>query len=105
MKQGRPDYRYILISENLSNIVEIFSIKSGYRSYHSVIVMELKFTPFIRGHGLFKFNNSSLYDDVYDAKVKHTIQEVIKNIENIQQNMPTISTPLKLLMTVYLKSS
>ena len=40
--------------------------------------MELKFNPFIRGHGLFKFNNSLLYDDVYGAKVKQTIQEVIK---------------------------
>ena len=78
MKQGRPDYWYTLISENLSNIVEIFSIKSGYKSYHSVIVMELKFNPFIRGHGLFKFNNSLLYDDIYGAKVKQTIQEVIK---------------------------
>ena len=40
--------------------------------------MELKFNPFIRVHGLWKFNNSLLYDDVYVAKVKQTIQEVKK---------------------------
>lgn len=43
-KQGRLDY--ILISENLTNIVETASIKSRYRSDHSVIVYELKFNTF-----------------------------------------------------------
>ena len=76
LKQGRLDY--ILISQGLSNIVENFSIKPGYRSDHSAVVMELKFNPFIRVHGLWKFNNSLLYDDVYVAKVKQTIQEVKK---------------------------
>lgn len=41
LKQGRLDY--ILISENLSNIVENVSIKSGYRSDHSAVVFEFKF--------------------------------------------------------------
>ena len=67
LKQGRLDY--LLISQSLSNIVENFSIKPGYKSDHSVVVMELKFNPFIRGHGLWKFNNSLLYDDVYFGKV------------------------------------
>mgnify|MGYP003691480061 CR=1 FL=1 len=62
LKQGRLDY--ILISQSLSNIVENFSIKPGYRSDHSAVVMELKFNTFSRGHGLWKFNNSLLYDDV-----------------------------------------
>lgn len=43
-KQGRLDY--ILISENLTNIVETASIKSRYRSDHSVTVYELKFNTF-----------------------------------------------------------
>ena len=34
--------------------------------------------PFIRSHGLWKFNNSLLYDDVYVANVKQTIQEIKK---------------------------
>ena len=79
LKQGRLDY--ILISQGLSNIVENFSIKPGYRSDHSAVVMELKFNPFSRGHGLWKFNNSLLYDDVYVAKVKQTIQEVKKQYQ------------------------
>lgn len=43
-KQGRLDY--ILISENLTNIVEAVSIKSGYRSDHSVLMHEPKFYIF-----------------------------------------------------------
>ena len=70
-KQGRLDY--ILISENLSNIVEKFSIKAGYRSDHSIVVLELKFNSFERGRGLWKFNNSLLSDKVYVKKVKETI--------------------------------
>ena len=70
-KQGRLDY--ILISENLSNIVEKFSIKAGYRSDHSIVVLELKFNSFERGRGLWKFNNSLLLDKVYVKKVKETI--------------------------------
>lgn len=55
-KQGRLDY--ILISENLSNIVENVSIKSGYRSDHSAVVFEFKFNTFLRGRGLWEFINN-----------------------------------------------
>ena len=65
-----------MISQSLSNIVENLSIKPGYRSDHSAVVMEMKFNPFIKGRGLWKFKNSLLYDDVYVDKVKQTIQEV-----------------------------
>ena len=74
LKQGRLDY--ILISENLSNIVENIYIKPGYRSDHSIVVMELKFNSFVRGHGLWKFNNSLLHDTIYIEKVKQTIHDV-----------------------------
>ena len=73
-KQARIDY--ILISESLSNIVEKFSIKPGYRSDHSIVLMELKFNSFERGRGLWKFNNSLLTDPIFIEKVKDTIQKV-----------------------------
>lgn len=73
-KQGRLDY--ILISENVSNIVENFVIKPGYRSDHSAVILELKFNTFQRGRGLWKFNNSLLIDKTYIQKVKDTIQQV-----------------------------
>lgn len=73
-KQGRLDY--ILISENLSNLVETFLVKPGYRSDHSSVVLEIKFNAFERGRGLWKFNNSLLLDKIYVDKVKDTIQQV-----------------------------
>ena len=42
---------YILISESLSNVVEYFLIKPGYRSDHSTVILELKFNSFERGFG------------------------------------------------------
>ena len=72
--QGRLDY--ILISEGLSNSVESYTIKPGYRSDHSIVVLELKFNSFIKGRGLWKFNNTLLYDKTYVEKVKQTIQNV-----------------------------
>lgn len=74
LKQSRLDY--ILISNSLSNIVENFDIKSGYRSDHSIVVLELKFNPFERGRGLWKFNNSLLTDMVFIDKVKEIIDRV-----------------------------
>lgn len=58
LKQSRLDY--ILISESLTNMLEKFSTKPGYRSDHSAVVLELKFNKFSRGRGLWKFNNSLL---------------------------------------------
>lgn len=51
------------------------SIKlSSYRPDHSA--MEIKFNSFTRGHGLWKFDNSLLRDEVYVEKAKQTIQLV-----------------------------
>lgn len=65
-----------MISNSLSNIVENFDIKSAYRSDHSIVVLELKFNPFERGRGLWKFNNSLLTDMVFIDKVKEIIDRV-----------------------------
>ena len=74
LKQSRLDY--ILISESLSNVVENFIIKPGYRSDHSAVILELKFNSFERGRGLWKFNNSLLTDKIYVDKVKETIERL-----------------------------
>lgn len=60
----------------MSNIVETISIKPGYRSNHSAVLLELKFIKFVRGRGLWKFNNSLLTDKTYIEKVKQTIHKV-----------------------------
>ena len=60
----------------MSNLVENCFIKPGYSSDHSIVLLEIKFNPFNRGRGLWKFNNSSLTDNVYVQKVKETNQSV-----------------------------
>ena len=77
LKQGRLDF--FLISHSLSNLVENCTIKPGYRSDHSIVLLELKFNPFNRGHSLWKFNNNLLTDKEYVLKVKETIQFVSGN--------------------------
>ena len=47
LKQGRLDF--FLISDSLSNLVENCTIKPGYRSDHSIILLELKFHPLREG--------------------------------------------------------
>ena len=86
LKQGRLDY--ILISDSLCNLVENISIKPGYRSDHSTVIMELKFSSFTRGHGLWKFNNSLLTDIVYVEKVKQIIESLDRQyFHDIQVNI------------------
>ena len=64
LKQGRFDF--CLISDSLSNLFENCTIKPGYRSDHSIVLLELKFNPFKRGRGL-------LTDKEYLLKIKETI--------------------------------
>lgn len=51
-------------------MVEIIFIKFGYRLDYFVVFLELKFNKFVRGCGLWKFNNSFLIDKIYIEKVK-----------------------------------
>jgi hypothetical protein len=69
----------------MSDYVETFSIKPGYRSDHSIVVVELKFNSFQKGRGLWNFNtrNSLLSDKVYVDKVKETIHDICKQYVKI----------------------
>jgi hypothetical protein len=75
----------------LTNLVNC-KIEPSYRSDHSMVIVELEFIPFMRGKGLWKFNNSLLYDLEYSNIVKKKILEVKKqygalvyNFENIHE--------------------
>ena len=52
LKQSHLDF--ILISENLSNLVETFLVKPGYRSDHSSNVLEIKYNVIQKGRDLWK---------------------------------------------------
>ena len=57
-------------SSIIKNIAVNCTIKPSYRSDHSMVILELEFIPFVHGKGLWKFNNSLLYDLEYSNIVK-----------------------------------
>ena len=75
IKQARLDY--FLISNQMSNIIKSCNIKAGYRSDHSIIELEIILNKFIRGKGLWKFNNSLLKDKEYLTLVNKIIEEEV----------------------------
>ena len=88
LKQARLDF--FLITENLMSSVNKCSIIPSYRSDHSIITLNITFTPFKRGKPLWKHNNSLLKDIDYLTIIKEKINEVkmqyalpIYNTENI----------------------
>ena len=79
-QQARLDF--FLISNNLTSNICKSIIEPSYRSDHSIIILSICFNDFKHGKGLWKFNNSLLYDEVY----LNTIKSVIKNTKLQQKN-------------------
>ena len=52
-----------------------------------MVILELEFIPFMRGKGLWKFNNSLLYDLEYSNIVKKKILEAVNSHKYIDLNM------------------
>ena len=71
-KQARLDY--FLISENLRQFVRKSDIESGYRSYHSVVILELNFTNFKQGKSYWKHNNSLVSNTDYVNQINEKIE-------------------------------
>lgn len=91
-KQARLDY--FLISESLRQFVKKSDIESGYRSDHSMIILELNFTKFKQGRSYWKHNNSLLGDLDYINEINEKILEVkqqyalpVYNLDNLD-NIP-----------------
>ena len=76
LKQARLDF--FLCTEDMLTNLKDSKIEFSYRSDHSMIVLELEFNPFLRGKGLWKFNNSLLYDKEYIDIIKQEIERKLK---------------------------
>ena len=76
LKQSRLDF--YLISEALLSGLKTCTIEPSYRSDHSIVSLSIDFNNFKKGKGLWKFNNSLLYDEKYLDCIKNTILEVKK---------------------------
>ena len=77
-KQARLDF--FLFSENILSFLKNCCVEPSYRSDHSRIILELELNPFIRGKGLWKFNNSLLYDTDYVNAIKEKNLDVKKTV-------------------------
>ena len=76
LKQARLDF--FLISDNLFQGMCDVQIDNSYRSDHSPVIINFQINSFIKGRGLWKFNNSLLYDKDYVTLVKETMDRVKK---------------------------
>ena len=73
IKQARLDY--FLISNSMFDLVKTCNIKSSYRSDHSSIKLEIEFSKFRIGKGIWKFNTSLLSNQDYLNTIKNIINE------------------------------
>ena len=76
LKQARLDY--FLVSTDLTGLAESIQTSAGYRTDHSLVVMNMIFTHRKRGRGFWKFNNSLLSDPVYVSLVKDCINKTVE---------------------------
>lgn len=82
----------MLVSSHLLNFVHKAKIDIGYRSDHSIVLIDIVFSHFVRGKGFWKFNNSLLKDKEYVVGVKkvivslkHQYAEKSDSLEAIEQ--------------------
>ena len=73
-KQSRLDF--FLVSDSLFHSVYDVKIDNNYRSDHSPVIISFKINEFMKGKGLWKFNNSLLHDTDYVKLVKKQIKDV-----------------------------
>lgn len=78
------------VSENTLIYLKNCSVEPSYRSDHSMVVLDLEFHPFVRGKGLWKFNNSLLYDSEYIKTVKDKISDIKKQYAALVYNFDNI---------------
>ena len=71
-QQSRLDY--FLLSESLHSSVNKCLIDPGYRSDHSMVILNMSFTNFIPGRPLWKHNNSLLKDIDYLNTINNKIK-------------------------------
>lgn len=90
LKQARLDF--FLVSNTLLNMVQESEILASYKSDHSPVLLNLKLNEFTHGKGLWKFNNSLLYDNDFLKTINQKIHEIkqryalpVYNIDSIDK--------------------
>ena len=88
LQQARLDF--MLVSNSLISYIKDCKILPGYRSDHSIVLIELELKKEGKNANLWKFNSSLLKDKKYAEEINNTILRVteqysvpVYNIENI----------------------
>jgi exonuclease III len=76
VKMARLDY--FLVSSDIMALTSRVEIKPGYRSDHSIVILDIKSTEEARGRGFWKLNTSLLHDIKYVNLIKEVIRENIQ---------------------------
>lgn len=63
------------------SIVSQVKILPGYKTDHSLLLLELQIDDFKKGKGFWRFNNSLLKDYDYVLQIKSIISETQMNIK------------------------
>ena len=94
VKQSPLDF--FLVTESLLPSITSADIEASYRSDHSPITLNLKLNDFQHKRGLWKFNNSLLYDSKYLNAVRNIISETKTQYALLTYNRENLcNIPLK----------
>ena len=72
-RQARLDY--FIVSNNFSDMISKCSIQPGYRTDHSIIILDVTLSNFKKGNGLWKFNCSLLKNKDYLILINNLIDK------------------------------
>ena len=90
LKQARLDF--FLVSQSFYYKIHNVQILNSYRSDHSPVLLQFKLADFKVGKGLWKFNNSLLYDPQYVQMVKETIKNTKEQYAALPYNREVIDS-------------
>ena len=106
LKQARLDF--FLVSSTMTDLIDKFDIKAGYRSDHSIISMDMVSNNFSIAKGIWKFNYSLLKNKEYLKLINEIIEdEIIKYTVPVYRikflNIILAMLCLQLTMKLFLK--
>ena len=84
IKMSRLDF--FLVSSDIMSLTTKTNIIPGYRSDHSITIIQLKVVEETRGRGFWKFNTSLLQDQKYSELIKQIIAENIERYAMSEEN-------------------
>lgn len=65
-----PDLIFVLISDTLKNIYQMNRMETSYKSGLSQVLLDINKNKFLKGKGIWKFDNSISIDKGYIKIVK-----------------------------------